>query len=75
MAELALREPDSSDHRRVTFVYERLLGRAPRVDELKDAASLLESLQPPQATRDPELYRWTVLVQAILASAEFRYVL
>jgi hypothetical protein len=75
VAELVLREADSIDRQRVSLAYERILGRAPQADEVEDALRLVESCKPPRDERDPELYRWTVLIQAILAGGEFRYVL
>jgi hypothetical protein len=74
-AEGVLRHPDLNDRQRIALVYQQLLSRAPRGEETDDALSFLQSLDPPQGQRDAELYRWTALVQAILASGEFRYVL
>lgn len=50
-------------------LYLYLLGREPLPEETADATSLLESLEGPGQTA-----RWTTLVQALLGSAEFRYV-
>jgi hypothetical protein len=73
-AERLLTDEPRSDSQRVRLAYLRLLGREPANEELNDAISLLRELQPPASTRSPEQYRWTVLIQALMSSAEFRYV-
>ncbi|MEN3944099.1 DUF1549 and DUF1553 domain-containing protein [Prosthecobacter sp. SYSU 5D2] len=50
-------------------LYLFLLGREPLPEETADATALLESLEGPD-----QAARWTTLVQALLGSAEFRYV-
>jgi hypothetical protein len=70
-----LRQDDLSAAERVQAVYLQLLSRPARPDEAAAAVEFLDSLQPPAAHRDPEHYRWTVLIQALMASAEFRSVL
>jgi hypothetical protein len=47
-----------------------LTGRTPRPTI---AAPISPSLQPDADARDATMYRWTALVQALVASAEFRY--
>jgi hypothetical protein len=74
VAAVALRQSDLK-RERIEYIYRRLLARQPQDEELNDALKLLQSLEAPSSERDPELYRWTALVQAILASGEFRYVL
>jgi hypothetical protein len=61
------------DAERVAAAYWRVLARAPSADETADAVALVEDLRP-EGVRDAELYRWSVLVQALMSSAEFRYV-
>jgi hypothetical protein len=73
-ADRLLREPNLKDEDRVRLAYRRLFSRSPDAEEVSDAIDLLESLRPSSSHRDPELYRWTTLVQALMASAEFRYV-
>lgn len=53
---------------RLSFLYRTLLGRAPDAGEAAEAEALLESLE------GDETSRWTTLVQALLGTAEFRYV-
>jgi hypothetical protein len=64
-----------NDGERVQAAYVRLLGRPATPDESRDAMELLGGLQPESGAGDPRLYRWTVLIQALMASAAFRYVL
>ena len=49
-------------------MYRTLLGRAPDAGEAAEAEALLENLE------GDETSRWTTLVQALLGTAEFRYV-
>lgn len=69
-----LLKDESADAARVRLGYLRLLSREPSREEVTDAISLLRALQPPESSRSPEQYRWTALVQALMSSAEFRYV-
>ncbi len=73
-AERLLKDDSLTSSQRVRLAYLRLLSREPLVDEVSDALSLLRDLQPPASPRSPEQYRWTTLVQALMSSAEFRYV-
>jgi hypothetical protein len=73
-ADRLLGEPAASEADRVRLAYHRLLSRPPASAEIDDALDLLDELRPPASERDPQLYRWTTLVQALLASGEFRYV-
>jgi hypothetical protein len=68
-AEAILGEPASTDADRVRSLYRRLFARTPENDEVADALALVgaSSDGAPQE-------RWELLVQALLASAEFRYV-
>jgi hypothetical protein len=70
----ALLKADESDAERVASVYRRVLRREPAADERADALRLLSELEPAGEAREEELYRWTALVQALFATAEFRYV-
>lgn len=64
----------NTDAARVDWVYGRLFGRSPDDDERKAAVALVRELEPGANVRDPELYRWSTLIQGLFASAEFRYV-
>lgn len=63
---------------RVRLAYLRLLGRPPSASEVEEALELLAELSSVSAAgaagRPPELDRWSTLVQALMCSAEFRYV-
>ncbi len=69
-----LLKDESADSPRVRLAYLRLLGREPDPDEVSDSLTLLRDLHPPASSRSPEQYRWTTLIQALMSSAEFRYV-
>lgn len=69
-----LNDASLSDSQRIHLAYLRLLGREPAKEEISDAISLLRDLHPPMSSRSPEQYRWTTLIQALMSSAEFRYV-
>jgi len=69
-----LLEEKGSDKDRIARLYVRLLGREPDLEEANAALTLMRDLDSSQA-REPEIYRWSTLVQAIMAGAEFRYVL
>jgi hypothetical protein len=62
-----------TDAERVAAAYWRVLSRRPTAEETAEAVALVEDLRP-AGVRDGELYRWSVLVQALMSSAEFRYV-
>ncbi|MBA4020196.1 MAG: hypothetical protein C0483_23800 [Pirellula sp.] len=68
-----LEAPGLDDVGRVRLAYLRLLGRTPSADEIAAVRDFASSLQPDAAARDATTYRWTALVQALVASAEFRY--
>lgn len=63
-----------TDAERVRQCYLRLLSREPLRGEIDDALALLADLRPPESSRWPDRYRWSVLIQALICSAEFRYV-
>ena len=63
----------TSDKARVDWIYRRLFARPATAEETAAAIELINGLQPAASTRDPELYRWSTLLQALFASAEFRY--
>jgi hypothetical protein len=69
-AELLLKEPGLSDTERVRLAYRRLLSRPPTTDEVKDALELLGDDRTPATA----LRRWSILTQALMATADFRYV-
>lgn len=72
-ADRILADPNLDDVGRVRLAYLRLLGRQPTADELASVRTFVTSLDPQGSARDPIAYRWTALVQALVASAEFRY--
>jgi hypothetical protein len=74
-AEQLLSERMSTDEQRVRMLYQRLFARGPDGEELADAIGFLERLEPPAGERNARHYRWTALVQALIAGGEFRYVL
>jgi hypothetical protein len=57
------------DEKRVRLAYLRVLAREPAREEIADTLAFLKSLNRDGSTR----YRWSTFVQALLASAEFRY--
>ncbi|HEV7402726.1 MAG TPA: DUF1549 and DUF1553 domain-containing protein [Chthoniobacteraceae bacterium] len=68
-AERVLAEKAKDDAERIERAFLRVLARRPARDEVADARALLGGL----TGSDRE--RWSIFVQALLASAEFRYVL
>ncbi|MCB1089600.1 MAG: DUF1553 domain-containing protein, partial [Verrucomicrobiae bacterium] len=69
-----LLKSDDSTRKRVIAAYRTILGREPEAAEIEDASALMQSLDD-SGNRDAETFRWAALVQALLSSAEFRYVL
>ena len=67
-------EMAKGDDERISIAYQLLLGREPVAEEIDDARDLMEGLDT-DGLKDPEAYRWVVFVQALMAGAEFRYVL
>ena len=65
-------EDDASS--RIDAAYRLLLGRDPESVEREDAVEFLDSLKV-SGREDKDRYRWSVLVQSLLATAEFRHVL
>jgi hypothetical protein len=57
------------DEKRVRLAYLRVLAREPERGEVADSLAFMKSLSRDGDTR----YQWTTFVQALLASAEFRY--
>jgi hypothetical protein len=64
-----LEEKLPDDAARVKAAFLRVLAREPEREEVADSIAFLKSLNAGGDMR----YRWTVLVQALLSSAEFRY--
>jgi hypothetical protein len=64
----------SSERERIDWAYQRTLQRPPTPEEAAEAATLVRSLQPSSGEADPERYRWATLIQALVSTAEFRYV-
>ncbi len=63
----------NEDQGRVRLAYLRLLSREPTSVEVSEALSLIAALNPGR-TSNSEHYRWAALVQALMATGEFRYV-
>jgi len=63
------------DGLRVRCVYRAIFSRDAAADEAKSAIEMMQSLETPADEKDKAAYRWSTLVQALLASAEFRYVI
>ena len=68
-ADSLLAEKAADESARVRLAFLRVLAREPDRGELADTLAFLKSLSGEGGTR----YRWTTFVQALLASAEFRY--
>lgn len=69
-----LLESGEDEAERVTAAYRLILGRDPSAEERIDAEDLLSSLDT-SGLEGPERHRWSVFVQSLFATAEFRYVL
>jgi len=67
-AEALLAEKAPGETERIERAYLRTLARRPSKDEIADAQQFIAGGQGSEATR------WTLFVQALLASAEFRYI-
>ncbi|QDU30040.1 hypothetical protein ETAA8_51580 [Anatilimnocola aggregata] len=63
----------TTDAARVDWIYRRLFARPATAEEVRASIKLVTELEPGASVRDAELYRWSTLVQALFASAEFRY--
>ncbi len=59
----------TDDEKRVRLAYLRVLAREPSHGEIADSLAFMKSLNRDGDTR----YRWNTFVQALIASAEFRY--
>jgi hypothetical protein len=73
-AERLLEEEFKDDAARMQAAYLRVLGRRADADEVKDAQEMMKSLDT-DGGKDGETFRWAALIQALMTSAEFRYVL
>ncbi|HND52637.1 MAG TPA: DUF1553 domain-containing protein, partial [Pirellulaceae bacterium] len=62
-----------SDSARVDWIYRRCLARPATAEEQGEALELVHSLDTKASDRRGEVHRWATLVQALFASAEFRY--
>lgn len=68
-----LSDRDATDEELIVRLYRWGVSRTPEKDEVRAALDFMRSLDPPQTVRDEVFYRWSALVQAVLASGEFRY--
>ncbi len=69
-ADLLMDDAGPTDADRAAWAYQRVLRRLPTAEETTDAIALVNSLD-----RDlTPAYHWAALIQALFASAEFRYV-
>jgi hypothetical protein len=73
-AERLLGEVYKDDAARVEAAYLRVLGRKADAAEIKDALGMMSALEGDGA-KNADLFRWAAFVQALITSAEFRYVL
>jgi hypothetical protein len=73
-AERLLAEKYKDDDARVQAAYLRVLGRKADGGEVKEALEMMKALEGDGA-KDVELFRWSAFLQALMSSAEFRYVL
>ncbi|MFT5468898.1 MAG: hypothetical protein ACI8UO_004011 [Verrucomicrobiales bacterium] len=67
-------ELSKTESERVGFAYQIILSREPTSEELSESFELMRGLDV-EGLKNPESYRWSVLIQSLLSSAEFRYVL
>lgn len=74
-AERLLEEDHKDDASRIQTAYYRLLGRKADAAEVNDARQMMKDLRPSTNVKNPELYRWSVFLQALMSSADFRYIL
>jgi cytochrome c553 len=65
-----LEEKLKDDAARVAAAYMKVLGRKPDAAEVTDAIQMMKELSSKDQTS-----RWAILIQALMSSAEFRYVL
>ncbi|MER3415872.1 MAG: hypothetical protein C4297_06630 [Gemmataceae bacterium] len=77
-ARILTSEPTTPDAERIRLAYLRLVQRPPDEQELSAALAFLHNYRQRAAQslpkgRDPTLEAWTALCQALMASAEFRY--
>ncbi|MDX1947799.1 MAG: DUF1549 and DUF1553 domain-containing protein [Pirellulaceae bacterium] len=73
-AERLLEYAPEDDAGRVDWAYRRAFARPATPAEVVAAIKLVRGLQPDASERDPGHYRWSTFLQALMASAEFRYV-
>ena len=71
-AEELLEQVDRDDAKRLAWAYERVLSRPPTQEEVKDALELIRDLEADGD--ETELASWATLIQALMLSAEFRYI-
>jgi cytochrome c553 len=83
LAERLLADKEAGEAERIHRAYERALGRAPSEAEVERAAEFLadyasayreQQVQDPIPPKQEDLAAWQAFVQALVASAEFRYV-
>ncbi len=67
-----LAEGDLTERERIRIVYLWLLSRPADSEEITACEKLLDSLGDSSQERDAELYRWSVLVQSLMLTGEFR---
>ena len=74
-AERLLGEEYKDDAARVQAAYIRVLGRKPDTAEITSVREMMKSLDVSSGSGNAETYRWTIFIQALMSSAEFRYLL
>jgi hypothetical protein len=73
MADRLLKAEIEVDAARVDWIYRRLFARPAGSEEVAAALALVNQLEPPASQQASQSYRYRTLIQALFASAEFRY--
>jgi hypothetical protein len=71
-AQKLLAERDLNRRERIRVMYLGLLSRPPEHAEIDACEELLDRLADSAPTRDAELHCWSVLVQSLMLTGEFR---
>ena len=64
----------SNDAQRIQSAWLMTLGRPPSATEIRAAIEFMNGLESAGTGADAAQYRWTAMVQSLLAATEFRYV-
>jgi len=74
LAELLLKDPDSSDRERLNLAHLKTLNRHPRSEELDQALDYIRGFQERSPGDDSRLQGWQSYCRALLSSNAFMYV-